>query len=73
MPQVKTGTAWTETYARCRAVAPEAFAEDHLENLVARGRVALGAAARPSGRHSRTGPRPACPRLQAPKGGEVCT
>lgn len=38
MLQVKTGTAWAETYARCRAVAPEAFAEDHLQNLVA-GRV----------------------------------
>lgn len=129
MLQVKTGTARTETYARCRAVAPEAFAEDHLQNLVAsddlrfanhvteellvfktgvnmprsrgdreevfggKGRrgaalswvptcwsrrwpTATSAPSRrtlPSGRPSRAVPRQACPRLQAPKGGEVCT
>ncbi|HWG74387.1 MAG TPA: aldehyde dehydrogenase family protein [Acidimicrobiales bacterium] len=32
--QLKPGTSWWETYARCVAVAPEAFDSDRLRNLV---------------------------------------
>ncbi|MEO5876234.1 MAG: aldehyde dehydrogenase, partial [Streptosporangiaceae bacterium] len=32
--QLKPGTSWDETYARCVAVAPEAFAPDRLLNLI---------------------------------------
>ena len=31
--QLKAGTSWWETYARCVAVAPEAFDSDRLRNL----------------------------------------
>ena len=31
--QLKPGTSWWETYARCVAVAPEAFESDRLLNL----------------------------------------
>ncbi|MGH9076103.1 MAG: aldehyde dehydrogenase family protein [Acidimicrobiales bacterium] len=31
--QLKPGTSWRETYARCAAVAPEAFDSDRLRNL----------------------------------------
>jgi acyl-CoA reductase-like NAD-dependent aldehyde dehydrogenase len=31
--QVKSGTSWSETYARCVAAAPEAFEPDRLRNL----------------------------------------
>ncbi len=34
--QLKPGTSWWETYARCVEVAPEAFDSDRLRNLVAR-------------------------------------
>jgi len=33
--QLKPGTSWHETYARCTAVAPEAFDSDRLRNLIA--------------------------------------
>ncbi|WP_405017985.1 aldehyde dehydrogenase family protein [Kitasatospora sp. NBC_00070] len=33
-PQLKPGTSWTETYARCVRAAPEAFTPDRLLNLV---------------------------------------
>ncbi|MDH6124458.1 aldehyde dehydrogenase family protein [Kitasatospora sp. GP82] len=33
-PQLKPGTSWDETYARCVRTAPEAFAPDRLLNLV---------------------------------------
>ncbi|MER5639898.1 aldehyde dehydrogenase family protein [Kitasatospora sp. NPDC002227] len=33
-PQLKPGTSWSETYARCVRAAPEAFADDRLLNLV---------------------------------------
>lgn len=33
-PHLKPGTSWHETYARCAAVAPEAFDGDRLRNLV---------------------------------------
>jgi acyl-CoA reductase-like NAD-dependent aldehyde dehydrogenase len=32
--ELKPGTSWRETYARCREVAPEAFDSDRLLNLV---------------------------------------
>ncbi|MFC1410636.1 aldehyde dehydrogenase family protein [Streptacidiphilus sp. N1-12] len=32
--QLKPGTSWDDTYARCLAAAPEAFAPDRLLNLV---------------------------------------
>ncbi len=32
--QVKPGTSWAETYARCVSVAPEAFDPDRLLNLI---------------------------------------
>ncbi len=32
--QLKAGTSWLETYARCVAAAPEAFDTDRLRNLV---------------------------------------
>ncbi len=32
--QVKPGTSWTETYARCVSVAPEAFDADRILNLI---------------------------------------
>ncbi len=32
--QLKSGTSWSETYARCVQAAPEAFAPDRLLNLV---------------------------------------
>ena len=32
--QLKPGTSWSETYARCVAAAPEAFDTDRLRNLV---------------------------------------
>jgi acyl-CoA reductase-like NAD-dependent aldehyde dehydrogenase len=33
--QLKPGTSWAETYARCESVAPEAFDSDRILNLVA--------------------------------------
>jgi len=30
---LKPGTSWSEAYARCRTVAPEAFGAEHLRNL----------------------------------------
>jgi acyl-CoA reductase-like NAD-dependent aldehyde dehydrogenase len=33
--QLKPGTSWWETYARCVRIAPEAFDSDRLRNLVA--------------------------------------
>jgi len=30
---LKPGTSWTETYARCLAIAPEAFDQDRVRNL----------------------------------------
>ncbi|MFI6446310.1 aldehyde dehydrogenase family protein [Kitasatospora sp. NPDC050543] len=33
-PQLKPGTSWAETYARCVRAAPEAFTPDRLLNLV---------------------------------------
>ncbi|MBL9026841.1 MAG: aldehyde dehydrogenase family protein [Myxococcales bacterium] len=33
--QIKPGTTWPETYARCVALAPEAFAADRIHNLIA--------------------------------------
>ncbi|WP_441245446.1 aldehyde dehydrogenase family protein [Kitasatospora sp. McL0602] len=33
-PQLKPGTSWSETYARCVQAAPEAFSADRLLNLV---------------------------------------
>lgn len=41
---LKAGTSWPETWARCRAAAPEAFAEDHLLNLVGGEWAAYGTA-----------------------------
>jgi acyl-CoA reductase-like NAD-dependent aldehyde dehydrogenase len=32
--QLKPGTSWSETYARCVAAAPEAFESDRLLNLI---------------------------------------
>ena len=32
--QLKPGTSWSEVWARCRAVAPEAFGQDRAYNLV---------------------------------------
>jgi hypothetical protein len=32
--QLKPGTSWSETYARCVAAAPEAFEPDRLLNLI---------------------------------------
>ena len=32
--QLKPGTSWWETYAQCRAAAPEAFDSDRLRNLI---------------------------------------
>ena len=32
--QLKSGTSWSETYARCVRTAPEAFGQDRLLNLV---------------------------------------
>ena len=32
--QLKPGTSWAETYARCESVAPEAFDSDRILNLV---------------------------------------
>ena len=32
--QLKPGTSWDDTYARCLAAAPEAFTPDRLLNLV---------------------------------------
>jgi acyl-CoA reductase-like NAD-dependent aldehyde dehydrogenase len=32
--QIKPGTSWSETYARCVAVVPEAFEEDRINNLI---------------------------------------
>ena len=32
--QLKPGTSWSETYARCVALAPEAFDENRIHNLI---------------------------------------
>lgn len=32
--QIKPGTSWSQTYARCVATAPEAFDEDRIRNLI---------------------------------------
>ncbi|MFC1418301.1 aldehyde dehydrogenase family protein [Streptacidiphilus cavernicola] len=40
--QLKPGTSWDDTYARCLAAAPEAFAPDRLLNLVRGGWHAVG-------------------------------
>ena len=32
--KIKPGTTWAETWARCAAVAPEAFYQDRLHNLI---------------------------------------
>lgn len=32
--KIKPGTTWAETYARCRAEAPESFGPAHLHNLI---------------------------------------
>ena len=32
--QLKPGTSWSETYARCVSVAPEAFEPDRILNLI---------------------------------------
>ncbi len=40
--QLKSGTSWADTYARCILAAPEAFAADRLLNLVRGGWQAVG-------------------------------
>ena len=40
--QLKPGTTWSETYARCVAEAPEAFEPDRLLNLIRGESVGLG-------------------------------
>src|SRR3954451_15043248 len=32
--KIKPGTTWAETWARCAAIAPEAFYQDRLHNLI---------------------------------------
>jgi hypothetical protein len=40
--QLKPGTSWSETYARCVSVAPEAFEPDRILNLIGGDWVRIG-------------------------------
>ena len=40
--QLKPGTSWAETYARCVTVAPEAFEPDRILNLIGDDWVRVG-------------------------------